>query len=438
MRPAHALLGVAATACLALAVPARAQQCLPFRAALDAALGFDPRIETASAQADQARAGAIAARSESLPQVSLFGQTGLGDTAPIDRTRDDQAGVQVNQDLYTFGARKAARAAAAARLEAAAHGVEEAEIDVAEGIALAYLDLLRTQGLAALAAEQERTYARDAELSADRLARRVITLTDASQIRARFAVARSDTLNAEVQAEAARVRLSVLTDRPVECVVLDTATAFLEPDASAVLSLSPRDATRRAFRRSATVGRARAGVKAASASLTEANRRRLPTFSANAFALTSQQPVFDPVTRGSDDEWTEEGRVGLSVQGNLYSGGRGRAQSLDARARLRQARADEDLQLLILEDRVRRALAEARAAQSVGLALLEASAEAKTQLDATLREYERGTKTLTDLVLATEGYYGAARQETNARFGFYSSLVRLYAAMNLLIEPGGF
>lgn len=421
---------------IGLTLPASAQQCLPFDAALRSALGFDPRIETASARRDQARAGAMAARSQYLPQVSLFGQTGLGDTAPIDRTRDDQAGVQVNQDLYTFGARKAAQIAAAAQLEAAGHGVAEARIDVAEGIALAYLDVLRTQGLAALAAEQERTYARDAELSADRLARRVITLTDASQIRARFAVARSDTLNAEVAAEAARVRLSVLADRPVDCVALGTATAFLEEDALAILSLSPEAATQRAFRRSATVSRAEAGVRAASASLTEANRRRLPTVSANAFALTSQQAVFDPFTRTSGDEWTEEGRVGLSVSGSLYSGGRGRAQSLDARARLRQARADEDLQLLILEDRVRRALAEAKAAQSVGLALLEASAEAKTQLDATLREYERGTKTLTDLVLATEGYYGAASRETNARFGFYSSLVRLYAAMNLLIEPG--
>ncbi len=250
-------------------------------------------------------------------------------------------------------------------------------------------------------------------------------------------MARSQTLNTEVAAEAAQVRLSVLTDRPVACVALETATRFLEAEAQEVLALSPQAATERALRNSPTLSRAEAGVRAASAGLQEANRAGLPTLSANAFALTSQQPIGNIVT-GLQDEWVEEGRVGLSLQGDLYTGGRNRARSLDARARLRQAEADVDFQMLILEDRVRRALAEARAAREVGLALLEASVEARTQLDATMREYRRGTKTLTDLVLATQDYFGAAARETNARFAFYSALVRLYAAMNLLAEPGEF
>ncbi|MBB4658684.1 TolC family protein [Parvularcula dongshanensis] len=421
------LLLASATCALCLPLPAGAQQCLGFGTALTETLSRDPRIDGAEASREQALAGALASYSQNLPQVSLFGQAGLGNTLPLDRTRDDQVGVQVTQDLFTFGQRSASQAAAKAQLEAARHGVDQTRIDVAEGVALAYIDVLRAQRILQLTEEQAESYGRDADAAAERLSRQVITLTDAAQIRARYAVARSDTLNARVEADGALVRLSVLTGREVPCVEGESATGMLDRQAEETLALSPVAATDRAMDRSFALRQARSTVRAATARLDEARRAHLPTISANAFALYQDDPGF-----GQDQQ---EARIGFALRQDLYTGGRNRARSLDARARLRGAKADEDLQRLIVEDAVRRALSEAQVTLNVGETLLEASVDARTQLRATEIEYERGTKTLTDLVLANETYYGAVRQETNARFAYYSALVRLYAAMGILVDP---
>ena len=443
MRRALAAAAAAATA----ACPAAAQdaQCLGFQTALREALDFDPRIDGAEANADISRANVMAAQALNRPTLSVFGQTGFNDTRPLDQTRDDQFGVQANLDLYTFGQRKAAQEAAQAQLQAARYGVAAARAEIAEGVAVAYLDLLRAEAVAGIAREQAASYARDAELSQSRLDRAVITLTDASQIRARFAVAQSDVVNAEVAEEAARARLSILADTPVPCVDTRSATGVLGPGAPAMLALSAEAAAQRAIARSFELRQAQAGRRAAQASYEEARRANLPTISANAFALYNYglAPVFedgavvrDPLTGQIETEnvFSGDQRVGLSLRQELYAGGRNAARRADARGRLRQAQSDVDLQALILEDRVRRSLVQAKAAQAAGLDLLEASREGRIQLDATLREYEAGTKTLTDLVLATEAYFGAARRETEARFAFYTALARLYSAMGTLVD----
>ena len=420
-------------------VPAAAQTCLGFEAAMREALDFDPRIEGAAAGADIARANVMAAQALNRPTLSVFGQTGFNDVRPLDQTRDDQVGVQANLDLFTFGQRKAQQEAARARLEAARYGVAAARAEIAEGVAVAYLDLLRAEAVAEIAREQAASYARDADLSQSRLDRAIITLTDASQIRARFAVAQSDVVNAEVAEEAARARLSVLADVPVPCVDTASATQTLGPGAPAMLALSAEGAAERAIARSFDLRQARAGRRAAQASLDEARRANLPTVSANAFALYNygEVPVFQdgsPVFGETENRFLGDQRVGLSLRQDLYAGGRNAARREDARGRLRQAQSDVDLQALILEDRVRRSLVQAKAAQAAGLDLLEASREGRIQLDATIREYEQGTKTLTDLVLATEAYFSAARRETEARFAFYTALARLYSAMGTLVD----
>ena len=428
----------AALTALALApVPASAQEgeaCLSFATALRQALVGDPRIESASAQADQAFANLQAANAQDRPNVALFGQTGLYDTLPLDRTRNDQLGVQVTQELYSFGQRAASKAQAAAQAQAARYGVDASRQDVAEGVAAAYLEALRTAAVAELTTEQEASFARDADLAQSRLDRRVITLTDASQIRARYAFAQSDTLTARADAEAALVRLTVLADLPrVPCVTEESAAALLGREADAVLALTVQAATDRASDRSYSLKAARAGVRAAAAGMDEARRANLPRVGVNAFTVYSdrQENFFTPSEFGADSQ------VSFTLRQDLYAGGRNAARRADARARLRGARADVDLERFVIEDRVGRALARARAARASSGALAEASQEGRTRLDATQREYELGTKTLTDLVIANEAYFNAARQEANARYAYYSALVSLYAALGILTDPIG-
>lgn len=436
------LLALSALASLISAGAATAQPaCLSFPQAIADAVAFDPRIAGSTADREMAHAGVLAARARNLPQVSVFGQAGIGDD-PIDRRRDDQFGLQFQQELYSFGSRKSAKDASIARLKAARLQVEETKAGIAQGVALAFLDVQRAEALVTLAEEQQDIFRQDADTAASRLARSIITLTDTSQIRARYARARSETINADVGVQIAKARLEVLTDRDaIGCLDHPSAADTLEQQAEVFLSQTADEAVDDALSRAVALRRARAQVIAARAGVTEANRANMPVLSLTAYALTEYQEnvqVFDETgALVTDDIYEGDSRIGLSLTQDLYAGGRNRARRLDARARLKGARADSDLERIVVKDAVKRALAQAKAQQAAGKALLEASEQARIRLDTTRRAYDRGTKTLTDLVLATEDYFAAASQETNARFDYYASLVRLSGTMGTLTSLGG-
>lgn len=423
--------------------------CLSLAEGVENALDFDPRIERAEANREAARAGITAAQSRNLPQVSAFGQTGFGDTAPLDRRRDDQAGFQLNQELYSFGQRRAAQQQASSRYRAARVGVEESAQDVALGVVNAYLQAAEAVSRVSLAEEEAAVYGRDAESAATRLERRVITLTDASQIRARFARARSQVIDAKVAAATAMERLKLLTDNPyLECLAPSSVPRYMEREAVRLLQLAPEMAVDEAIGRSPSLRRLRAQTNAAEAQLKEARRAHMPTVSLTAFQLWASENVPQQIFEDTDGDGigdtprtvansdvVQDSRVGLNLQQELFTGGRIRAGRNDAAARVQGAQADARLERLSLEDQVRRALAEARALREANVALSEARDQARIQLDSTLKEYERRTKTLTDLVLATEDYYTAANQELSTRFRFYAALARLQASMGTIADP---
>lgn len=411
--------------------------CLSVEQAVTSALDFDPRIDRAQANKQAARAGVAAARSRNLPQVSAFGQTGFGDTAPLDRRRDDQAGFQLSQELYSFGQRRAAQDAAAFRYRAARVGVEETAIDIALGVVTAYLQAAEASARVALAKEEAAVYGRDAESAATRLERRVITLTDASQIRARYARARSSVIDASVAAATAMERLKLLTDNDaLSCLAPESVSGYMQTEGARLLQLAPQIAVDEALGRSPALRRLRAESVAAEAGVREARRGHMPSISLTAFQLWASENTFDPLTGEAGTDTVEDSRVGLNLQQQLFTGGRLKAGRDDAIARLQGARADARLEELSLEDQVRRRLAEARALREANAALAEARDQARIQLDSTLKEYDRRTKTLTDLVLATEDYYTAANQELATRYDFYGALAGLQAAMGLIATPG--
>lgn len=411
--------------------------CLTMASAVERSLDFDPRIDGARAQRDIARADVMSTYSRNLPQVSLFGQTGFGDTPPLDRRRDDQIGVQLRQELYSFGQRKYAKDAAKLSFRAASYGVDEQQGRIAEGVALAYLEYARASSIADLLTEQSEAFRQEAESAEKRLARRVITLTDASQLKSRAARARADLLTSREAESIAKTRLEVLTDLiGLDCLNEESIRVFVAPEAPRILGMSPAVAVEEALNNSPRLRQARAQSAAARARAGEAARVNLPTLSLTAFYQHFQvveTGVAGDVTSRTEDE---EGRVGLSLNQDLWTGGRNKARKAEAVARLRAARADEDLQRLAIDDQIRGALARAKSRKEAGEELLEAREQARIQFESTQKEYLRGTKTLTDLVLSSEAYFTAATQEIEARYGFYSSLIQLYSAMGLLSEEG--
>ncbi|MEM9838112.1 MAG: TolC family protein [Pseudomonadota bacterium] len=431
MAPLSTLLINAAAVVAAAVAPSAADdtpaQCLHFEEALVGAIDIDPRMDSARGRSDAAKADALLAYSQYAPQIGLFAQVGLGDTLPLDQIRDDQVGIQGTVDLYTFGRRKHAQAEARALLEAAREGEEEAKVLVLRSVALSFLDVLRANALIELAKQELKIYERDARTVDDRLERQVITIADASQIRAREAVARADLRRAIAQRDAAAVRLEVLSGRKAACVDGISAADYLTYGTAELFLLPEEQAVDFAMGRSFTVKRAEASVDVAKARVRQANRANLPVLSANGFTLYE----YDSDT----GDFNEESRIGLTLRQELFAGGANRARRLRARSELRQAEADARLERISLEDQVRRALHRAIAAEDIRKALNVASSEANNQLKATERAYELNAVALTDLVIAVETYYGSAAREVNATNEYLTALVELYAALGTISQP---
>ena len=397
--------------------------CLGWQQAMSRAIETAARIDAAAADADSARAGRLAAKARSMPSVSLFAQSGVGDT-PLDQTRDDQAGIQYRQDIFTFGRNRYAQRAAEADLAAARHGVEAARRGVVEEILIALLDYRRVREAAMLLARKQDGYAQGAAGARERLSRRLITLTEASEIRVRSLVAESETAEAQMALDEALIRLQVLSRQDEACIATDGLPAMLEAYTNDIVQLPAGEATARAFDQSAAARGSEAARDAAREGVKAAERSAWPTVSLSAFALYEYDDLID--------DYQDESRIGVTLRQDLYAGGQNRAQRMRARADLRRAEAQLEMERIMIEDQVRRALAAVRAQQRVGQSLRAALGEAETQLDATRREYEASTKTLTDLIFATETYYDAALRETQARYRYHASLVTLYGAMGLL------
>ena len=317
-----------------------APQCLSISDAIETSLEYDPRVEASAADQLAARANVMAAYSRNLPQVSAFGQSGFGDTPPLDRRSDEQAGLQLQQELYSFGSRRYAIEAAKAQHEAARHGVNEAQVSVAQGIAQAYLEHARSLELAALAGEQEAAFGEEAATAESRLSRQVITLTDASQITARFARARSDALAAGVEVEASLARLEVLLGHQVKCLDEDASHDTLTRNAPAVLGMAPVVAVDEALIRSARIARVQAQLKAARATAEEAERAGLPTIALNGFVLWERGNFPDETGLTFEERIERESRIGVSLSQELFTGGRNRARALEGNSRVRGARAE--------------------------------------------------------------------------------------------------
>lgn len=417
-------------AALHIVTPLHAQedvQCLTLEEALVGASEIDPRMDIARGRSDAAKADAILAYSQYAPQIGLIAQFGLSDTLPLDQVRDDLIGVQGSVDLLTFGRRNQAQAEARALLEAARQGEEEAKIVVLRSAALSFLDVLRATALIELAKQELAIYERDARTVDGRLEKQVLTIADASQIRAREAIARANLRRIEADRDAAAIRLSMLSGFDASCTNSASAVDFLTYGTAELFVLPEQQAVDLALDRSFSVKRAEATVKVAKARLRQANKANLPVLSANGFSLYEYQ--------SDQDDFNQESRIGLTLRQELFAGGANRARRLRASSELRTAEADERLQRISLEDQVRRALQRAIAANDIRSAFRVAKSEAEKQLKATERAYELNAVALNELVVAVEVYYGAAAREVNANTEYLTALVELYAALGTISQP---
>lgn len=409
---------------------AQDDRCVSIPETIDAALAVQPALSRAEADREIARAQVLAARSERLPQFALFGQAGIGDRQPLDQSRDDQIGISANLEIFTFGVRSAAITAARETLRAAQAGEIQAQIDIAEQAILLYFELLRAERLVMLTSAQTDGYAQEAATVNVRLDRGLVTRSDARQIEARYAAALARREEAEILRDEIAIQLSVFVGGEVSCAREASAARLASALLAHLGDLKPAEALLLAEQSALNLRQAEAQVRSAEAEVRRANRAGRPTLNLNAFVLGNYDDSELPV----EDRWDQEERVGFSIRQELFSGGRLRADRAESRGRLRGAMANMESVEQQLEVDVRRAVLGVQRQGAIQSRREAAAFAARDRLDATTLELERGTKTITDFVLANEDYYAAAIEEATAAYIRDQELVRLAAVTGLLLD----
>ena len=413
-----------------------AEPCWLIEEALFRSVRVDPRVEAAKAERDLAAANFQASLSQSLPQVSTFAQFGESSNGLLQNNQsDNEFGLIVQQNLFDFGATRLGQIGAKAQMSATEHNIDQVKGDVAQEIGTAYLELLRSGDILQLAKEQEDYFARDALTVDDRLKAKAITITDASQIKANYALAVSQTIDATQGRDQAQARLEILLDQEVSCADRnDTARYFNETEAlldeetlDSLLDLSASNA--------AALRESRERIRAARATSEQSRRAGLPTVAFSGF-ISYEEADNNPFTQQSND-LEEQNRVGINITGPLYSGGLNQARQNDARARLRGANSDLASIRSALRDTVTRAWVRAQGQKNSQAALMDARENLATQLENIQREYEIGTRTLREVVDTAEAYYATASQEVNLRYQYYNNMLILRSTAYGLDLPGG-
>ncbi len=206
-RPITRLAGTASLLALAAlaATPAAADT---LRDALVGAYSNNPTLEAARATQRATDEGVAIQRAQGLPSVNITAtetefvrQSANAFTAP---ERNLNVGAQLLVPVYSGGAVRNGIAAAKQRVEAGQADLRNTESTVFAQVVAAYMDVLRTEALVGLAANQVDVLRTNLEAASDRFEIGDLTITDVAQTRSRLAVAEADFQQAEANLIAAR------------------------------------------------------------------------------------------------------------------------------------------------------------------------------------------------------------------------------------------
>jgi outer membrane protein len=204
-----ASLRLAATASLlaltALAAPVQADN---LREALVAAYNTNPTLEAARANQRAVDEGVPIQRAPGLPSADItathieFIRQSANAFAPPERNLGVTGALLV--PVYSGGAVRNGIAAAKERVEAGQADLRNTESTIFAQVVAAYMDVLRTEALVALATNNVAVLRTNLEATSDRFQIGDLTITDVAQSRSRLAVAEGDLQSAEANLIAAR------------------------------------------------------------------------------------------------------------------------------------------------------------------------------------------------------------------------------------------
>ncbi len=193
---------------LALTVVAAPAQAETLREALAQAYNTNPTLESARASQRATDEGVAIQRGQGLPSanvtathIEFLRRSANSFTAP---ERNLGVNAQFLVPVYSGGSIRNGINAAKERVAAGAADLRNTESTLFSQVVAAYMDVLRTESLAALASNNVAVLRTNLEATSDRFQIGDLTITDVAQSRSRLAVAEGDMQQAEANLIAAR------------------------------------------------------------------------------------------------------------------------------------------------------------------------------------------------------------------------------------------
>jgi len=414
---------VSLLALAALAAPAHADT---LREALAAAYTTNPTLEGARASQRAVDEGVAIQRSQGLPSAAITAthiefiqQSANAFTAP---ERNLGVNAQLLVPVYSGGAVRNGIAAAKQRVEAGQADLRNTESTLFAQVVAAYMDVLRTEALVALATNNVAVLKTNLEATSDRFQIGDLTITDVAQSRSRLAVAEGDLQGAEANLIAAReAYIRLVGNAPGELEAPPPLPGLPDSVGTAIVA---------ALENNPNLEAAKQRAEAAGFDTKVAGSGRLPTV--GVFVNGDYSDFFGtlggPVAANfAQSEKTANAGVRVTIP--LFQGGLPAAQK-------RQAGARESAALEDVIAAERQIIAETRstysnwqAANGVIRSAQAAVEAAELSLEGVRAENSIGNRTIIEVLNAEQELVGARAQLVTARRNAYVAGFNLLALM---------
>lgn len=427
IRASAALRLTASTSLLALAAlvagPAQADN---LREALVGAYNTNPTLEGARANQRATDEGVPIQRAQGLPSATLTAthieflrQSANSFTAP---ERNLGVNAQLLVPVYSGGAIRNGIAAAKERVEAGQADLRNTESMLFSQVVASYMDVLRTEALAALSANNVAVLRANLEATSDRFQIGDLTITDVAQSRSRLAVAEGDLQLAEANLIAAREGYVRLVGRaPGELEAPPPLPGLPDAVGEAIVS---------ALENNPNLIAAKLRAEAAGFDTKVAGSGRLPTV--GLFVSGDYSDFFGTLGGPVSNQFSQSettANAGVRVTIPLFQGGLPAAQQ-------RQAGARESAALEDVIAAERQVIAETRstysnwqAANGVIRSAQTAVEAAELSLEGVRAENSIGNRTIIDVLNAEQELVNARAQLVTARRNAYVAGFNLLALM---------
>lgn len=397
------------------------------------ALDNDPQLQAAQEQLNSARESKSLARSQLLPTVGLGGtydavrsdvKTLQGSSVDETSTyRESGLGLNLTQPIYRRDRLVQLEQADSTIAQAEAE-FASAEIDLMVRSTTAYFDILSAEDDLRVANAEREATGRQLEQAQQRFDVGLIAITDVHEAKAAYDAARAAEIAAENSLDNAREALYEIVGPQAKSDLAKLGDGLLlNPPVPNKL----QDWSDTAQQQNYSIIAARSNLKVLEQEIDVSKSGHYPTLDlVGGYSMN----------RSDSDRATEAdtGRIGLSLEVPLYTGGAVSASTRQSRANFRAAQQGLDQTRRSVNRQVRDAFRGVLSTISQVEALKAATISAQSALESTQAGYEVGTRTIVDVLNVQRNLFSSQRDYLNSRYGYILNGLALKSAAGTLSE----